>query len=84
MSSVADPTPAPQPPAVTEPEGEFRPPSADASAIRLDSLRKVFGSGDDAVVAVDGVDLEIVRRVRHPVGPVGVRQDDRASTDRWV
>jgi putative spermidine/putrescine transport system ATP-binding protein len=59
MSSVADPTPAPQPPAVTEPEGEFRPPSADASAIRLDSLRKVFGSGDDAVVAVDGVDLEI-------------------------
>ena len=60
MSSVADPTPAPQPPAVTEPEGEFRPPSADASAIRLDSLRKVFGSGDDAVVAVDGIDLDIV------------------------
>jgi putative spermidine/putrescine transport system ATP-binding protein len=33
--------------------------AANHVAVRLSGLRKVFGSGDDAVTAVDGVDLEV-------------------------
>ena len=33
--------------------------SASEIAVRLRGLRKVFGAGDDAVTAVDGVDLDI-------------------------
>jgi len=34
-------------------------PAAGAVAVRLRGLRKVFGTGDDAVTAVDGVDLDV-------------------------
>jgi putative spermidine/putrescine transport system ATP-binding protein len=33
--------------------------AADAVAVRLRGLRKVFGTGEDAVTAVDGVDLDV-------------------------
>ena len=54
-------------------------------AISLRGLRKQFGHGDSAVVAVDGVDLDVDGRgVPHAARSLGLGQDDRPAHDRRV
>ena len=53
------------------------------AAVRTASLRKTYGSGDNAVHALDGVDVEFAARpVHRGDGPVRVRQVDPDARHR--